>query len=64
VLTDGIAALVLNGLAGDDLFTLNGPLAFPITVDGGEPSASDVLEWATAPSLAMAPRSRWRESRL
>ncbi len=47
VLTPGIGGLRLSGHAGDDLFNLPGNHLFGggITVDGGSPSASDVLNF-------------------
>ncbi|MDD4891110.1 MAG: hypothetical protein PHU85_14405, partial [Phycisphaerae bacterium] len=58
----GVEALRLVGLAGDDTFTVNGghPYSGGITVEGGDPSASDVLyltgaAGATAETVAIAP---------
>ena len=47
VLTPGVAVLRLNSLAGDDVFTVAGNHPFPVGVflDGGEPGASDRLDF-------------------
>ncbi len=52
VTTQNIANLVLSGLSGDDQFALTGPSPFTsVTLDGGDPSASDIatLTGATGP---------------
>ncbi|HZZ27744.1 MAG TPA: hypothetical protein VFE46_07015, partial [Pirellulales bacterium] len=46
--TGGISNLILEGLAGDDTFALNGAPPFPVTVDGGDPSASDIVNLSGA----------------
>ena len=52
ILTPGVAALALNGLDGDDVFNIPGNHPFPgfgpiagISVDGGNPGGSDVLNF-------------------
>ncbi|HVX63658.1 MAG TPA: hypothetical protein VHC19_23755, partial [Pirellulales bacterium] len=48
----GITKLVLNGLAGDDVFNLAGALPYvSTTVNGGEPSASDIVNLSGATGL-------------
>jgi len=53
VFTPGIRNLTLNGLAGDDVFNIPGGHPFSnILVDGGNPSASDVLNFTGSATVA------------
>ncbi len=56
IATPGVAILELTGLDGDDVFTVNGnhPFTGGIFVDGGNPSASDVLNFFGSGAGAVA----------
>ena len=53
--TPGVTLLGLPGLAGDDAFTINGnhPFASGIFVDGGDPSASDAVNFTSDGAAAV-----------
>ncbi|MFO0965132.1 MAG: FG-GAP-like repeat-containing protein [Gemmataceae bacterium] len=52
--TPGVSALRLNGLAGDDSFSIAGnhPFATGVFIDGGSPSASDTLNFTGSGTTA------------
>lgn len=52
--TPGVSFLTLNGLAGDDTFSVPGnhPFAGGFLVNGGEPSASDVVTFTGSGTVA------------
>ena len=53
--TPSIVNLTLAGLLGDDVFNLTGGMPFSnVTVDGGDPSASDTLNLTTPSGAAVA----------